>query len=120
MRLAITIRLPTAAGGGGGLAMMLLEAIVPWLIVCVGCWIGYQLVRQNGRVLLRLEALEKRLAGLASPPEEAAAPAAPRGLPVGSAAPEFTLPDLAGERHALSEFRGKKALLIFFNPGCGF
>jgi peroxiredoxin len=100
--------------------MMLLEASVPWLIVCFGCWIGYQLVQQNGRLLLRLEALEKQLAGLTPAPARPAAPAAPQGLPIGSAAPEFALPDLAGERRALSDFRGKKALLIFFNPGCGF
>ena len=35
-------------------------------------------------------------------------------------APDFELPDLAGERHKLSEFRGKDLLLIFFNPKCGF
>jgi hypothetical protein len=29
-------------------------------------------------------------------------------------APEFTLPDLAGQPHALSDFRGKKILLVAF------
>lgn len=78
------------------------------------------LVRQNGRILLRLEALEARLAELAPSPARAAAPAPPRGLPIGSVAPDFSLPDLAGEQRALSEFRGRPLLLIFFNPGCGF
>ena len=27
-------------------------------------------------------------------------------------APDFTLPDLAGQRHSLSDFRGKKVLLV--------
>jgi peroxiredoxin len=35
-------------------------------------------------------------------------------------APDFELPDLTGVRHKLSEFLGTNALLIFFNPSCGF
>src|SRR5205823_3579999 len=38
----------------------------------------------------------------------------------GSPAPAFELPDLHGGRKKLADFRGKKLLLIFFNPGCGF
>lgn len=95
--------------------VLLFGTILPWLLLAVGTWIGYQLVRQNGRILLRLDAIERRLA---------ARPAERRrereGLPVGSAAPDFELPDLAGERRKLSEFRGKDLLLIFFNPRCGF
>src|SRR5690242_20660418 len=103
--------------------ILILPYLLPWLVVCFGCWLGFQLLRQNGRLLLRLEALEKQIAGLALAAAKPAGPAAPaesRGLPVGSEAPEFTLPDLAGEQHALSEYRGTKALLIFFSPGCGF
>jgi peroxiredoxin len=89
--------------------------VLPWLLLAAGTWLGYQLVRQNGRILLRLEAIEKRLG---------ARPAEPRrerqGLPVDTAAPDFELPDLAGVRHKLSEFRGQDVLLIFFNPKCGF
>ncbi len=89
--------------------------VLPWVLLGTGTWLGYQLVRQNGRILLRLEAIEKRLG--ARPPE----PRREReGLPVGSPAPEFELPDLAGQKHKLSEFRGKHLLLIFFNPKCGF
>ena len=32
-----------------------------WLILSAGCWLGWQLLRQNGRMLLRLEQLEKRV-----------------------------------------------------------
>jgi hypothetical protein len=35
--------------------------VLPWVLLAVGCWLFYQLVRQNGRILLRLEAIEKRL-----------------------------------------------------------
>src|SRR5439155_908025 len=44
----------------------------------------------------------------------------PEGLPLGSDAPAFELPDLAGERKSLAQFRGQPLLLIFFNPDCGF
>ena len=89
--------------------------VLPWLLIAVGTWLGYQLVRQNGRILLRLEAIEKRLA-----PRTEAKPREAGGLPTGATAPEFELPDLAGATHKLSDFRGRDVLLIFFNPQCGF
>src|SRR5262249_58498765 len=89
--------------------------VLPWLLIAVGAWLGYQIVRQNGRILLRLESIEKRLAmGHAGQRQEA------RGLSVGTLAPDFKLPDLVGIPRKLSEFRGKDVLLIFFNPKCGF
>jgi peroxiredoxin len=94
--------------------------LLPWIVVAFGCWLGYQLVRQNGRILLRLDALEQRLNQLSLAPTLAAPPAPPVGLPVGSTAPDFELPDLAGERKALSDFQGRRLLLIFFNPRCGY
>jgi peroxiredoxin len=94
---------------------LVLGTVLPWMLLGVGTWLGYQLVRQNGRILLRLEAIEKRLG--ARPPEQRRER---EGLPVGSPAPELELPDLAGRQHKLSEFRGKDVLLIFFNPKCGF
>lgn len=95
------------------------------LVVGLGCWLGFQLVRQSGRMLLRLEALEHRMEQLAaggvhSPAASREAVASPRGLTLGSAGPDFALPDLTGQRHALSDFRGRKLLVIFFDPGCGF
>jgi peroxiredoxin len=101
---------------------LVFSIVLPWSIVGLGCWLGYQLLRQNGRILLHLEALEQRLAQLSLAPSAAPAPAPspPSGLPVGSAAPEFELPDLSGTRTALSQFRGRRLMLIFFNPGCGF
>ena len=35
--------------------------VLPWLLIALGTWLGYQLVRQNGRILLRLESIEERL-----------------------------------------------------------
>lgn len=39
---------------------------------------------------------------------------------VGKPAPGFTLPDLAGEKVSLSDFKGKIVVLEWFNPECPF
>src|SRR3954467_7140475 len=95
---------------------MIIVAIgLAWLaIACIG-WLVWQLLRQNGRMLLRLNELEQRLNELEFGEGEA-----PVGLPIGSEAPIFELPDLAGEHKSLAQYRGHTVLLIFFNPACGF
>jgi peroxiredoxin len=92
-----------------------LGLVLVWLTIVIGAWLGWQLLRQNGRMLLRLDELEKRLDGL-----EFGTGEEPAGLPVGSEAPEFELADLAGETRTLAQYRGMPVLLIFFNPACGF
>ena len=62
----------------------------------MGCWLSWQLLRQNGRLLLRLDELDRGLDALESGEEEQAA-----GLPLGGDAPDFELPDLAGETRTL-------------------
>ncbi len=94
---------------------ILFGSVLPWILLVAGTWLGYQLVRQNGRILLRLEAIEKRLESRAPTQRRQAG-----GLPVGTPAPDFELPDLSGQKHKLSEFRGRDVLLVFFNPTCGF
>ena len=43
-------------------------------------------------------------------------------LEVGTKAPDFTLPDQNGNRHSLSDYRGKEVILYFYpkdnTPGC--
>ncbi len=39
----------------------LLAAILNWIVLGGACWLGWHLLRQNGRMLLRLEELETRL-----------------------------------------------------------
>jgi hypothetical protein len=78
----------------------LFALVVPWVVVvAAGCWLGHQIVRQNGRILLRLKQLEQRLAALADLP--GAARAEEVGLPVGSPAPAFALPDLDGRHRTM-------------------
>ncbi len=89
--------------------------IITWLVLFVLAWLAWQFLRQNGRMLLRLDELEKRLDAL-----EFGEPSGQASLPLDSPAPEFDLPDLAGERKSVAQFRGQPLLLVFFNPACGF
>ncbi|MDQ3461034.1 MAG: redoxin domain-containing protein [Deinococcota bacterium] len=95
----------------GGLTVLLLGGMG---------WLLFALWRQQGRLLLRLEALEagEVLETVPGPKEERMAAA---GLLVGSAAPDFRLTDLGGSSLSLSELRaaGKPVLLLFTDPHCG-
>jgi methylamine dehydrogenase accessory protein MauD len=96
--------------------------VLPWVLVCLALWLGIQFLGQMGRILLRLDALEQQLRQLALTPTQPSAPAAPAvtGLDVGTEAPAFDVPKLSGGRGKLSQYRGRKVLLMFFNPQCGF
>jgi len=72
---------------------LVLGLALTWVVVLGGCWLGWQLLRQNGRMLLRIEVLEKRLDEFEFGEADESA-----GLPIDSVAPEFELPDLVGER----------------------
>lgn len=98
-------------------SVLVFGVILPWGIVAIGCWLGYQILRQNGRILKSLDALHEQIDdidfALADPPK-------PAGLPVGTEAPFFELSDLQGNRVTLAQFRGKRVALIFFSPTCGY
>src|ERR1044071_3025500 len=95
-----------------------LGQILLWVAFLAVCWFCYQLFMQNGRLQLRLEALqqEHQAAGMIPDKERDIL----RGVPVGSLLNDFELALLAGGSMTLSQWRGKKVLLIFFNPGCAF
>src|SRR5271157_2636674 len=84
------------------------------VLILASLWIGlYQVVKQQGRILLRLDQLE--------PQRSAASPQAdPAGLPVGTAFPSFRLSDLSGRIVQLEELRPKQVFLVHWNPECGF
>jgi methylamine dehydrogenase accessory protein MauD len=101
-----------------GLVLLVLVVVV---LVLEG-WLGFNLLRQHGRLLLRVEELEKRLhpeAPSLGAEQQQAAPVL--GLPVGNVAPEFRLPDLEGETRTLADLTatGKPVLLLFSDPSCG-
>ena len=100
------------AGLIGGVAVLGLLATEGWFLV--------QLFQQHGRLLVRLDALERQLStsGMAIAPVQVPRTA---GLPVGSPAPGFHLPDLDGKLLTLDVLRAAKkpVMLIFVDPGCG-
>lgn len=93
--------------------------------VALACWFGYQLVRQNGRILDRLEALERAFENLALLSSGAGANSLAKsrlkrdGLTQGVSAPDFSVPRLGGGELSLAEFRGRQVLLVFSDPQCG-
>jgi len=93
-------------------ALAVLFLILAWL---VNLLIGWQLLRQNGRTLLRLDDLEKRLNQT-----EFDEGGEPTGLPLRTEAPGFGLPDLGGGTRTLAQYQGQPLLLIFFDPDCSF
>lgn len=95
---------------------VLLALLVITLLAVVSGF--YQLVRQQGRLLLRLENLEARLPGGSDHAANGAGTI--RGLEVGTAAPPFRLPDAAGNEVALADFRGKRVFLVHWSTECGF
>ncbi len=116
------------AGPGPGIVALISQAassdvvrpsVVIGLVaaVAVEAWLILHLIRQQGRLLLRLDALEGRGGSapeLFNPLKEA------RDLPVGEVAPGFQLPSLAGRSVALGDLcgDGRNVLLIFLDPRC--
>ena len=80
------------------------------------------LVRQDGTigtpVAQGADAIRALITTTLNPP--AAAPRPPAGLKIGEPAPDFSLPNLAGKQVRLSDFRGRRTLVIFWRPSCGF
>jgi methylamine dehydrogenase accessory protein MauD len=78
------------------------------------------LLRQNGRLLLRLEGVEGALRAHGIDVPEVGTPGPPSGLPVGEPAPDFSLPGLHGETVTLGALRagGKPVVLVFTDPNC--
>jgi peroxiredoxin len=108
------LQLLGVSGGAVALGLLALLGLEGWALV--------NLLRQNGRLLLRVETLEARLEGAGAAPAPAPVPAAPEpGLPVGTPAPAFSLSGLYGETLTLDALRaaGKPVLLAFTDPHCG-
>ena len=102
---------------------LVLAGLLVLVLLLAGGLLLMHVLRQQGRLLLRIEALEAQLAASGVAPESVASgQAAPVvGLPIGDPAPGFTLPTLAGEPMTLAALRGlgKPVLLLFSDPGCG-
>jgi thiol-disulfide isomerase/thioredoxin len=106
---------PGAVAVGAGLALAALAVLTAAALLAV--------LRQNGRLLVRVDQLEARLDASGAPSLSASAwDDGPRhGLPIGTPAPEFMLAGLYGEAVTLESLRSADApvLLVFTDPGCG-
>ena len=121
--------------------LLILSIGVSWLLVGLACWLGWQLLRQNGSILLRLDALEERFdeLDLDSEGDPHPQPLSHRmgeggsggngkskslarsrinrdGLKAGTRALNFRLPRLEGGELSLEELRGRRVLLVFSDP----
>jgi len=89
------------------------------VILITLCTLFYQLLMQQGRILLRLDDLVQgatlRLASQAEHAEQE-----PTGLSVGAQFPAFRFPDIAGRALALKDLEGKRVLLVHWSVECGF
>jgi peroxiredoxin len=102
-------------------AVALSIAMLSGVVVAVESWLLLNLLRQHGRLLLRLDALEDRSRQTTGSPP-ATIPSQPTvGLSVGSLAPEFRLTGVEGGTITLRDLRGssKPVMLLFTDPGCG-
>jgi peroxiredoxin len=104
--------------------------VFTWAALAFTAWVAYNLLRQNGRTLLRVDALETDIERLVAA-TAAPSPKAPgdrslsgsrinrNGLRPGTIAPAFTLPRLDGGELSLSDYAGRRVLLVFSDPDCG-
>jgi peroxiredoxin len=114
-----------------------LAIVLAWVAIVLIGWLGYLFFVHYGRLLLRVEGLERHLGdleGLRQPASVQPAPAdsgtwaqtddsegatAPlQGLPPSTVLHDFELPDLNGHRHLRSDWLGQPFLMLFVNPVC--
>lgn len=93
-------------------------------ILASQAWFIIHLMRQQGRLLIRLDALEARLDSAnnvvqAKAPAKQAIPE--RGLPIGAKAPTFNLTRVDGENVSLETLLSpaKPLVFLFHDSGCG-
>jgi peroxiredoxin len=99
----------------------LLLGLAGLMLISAECALLFQVLRQQGRILLRLNSLEARVTNGSTAPSANTSTATAAGLPVGTPAPRFRLDGLLGETMTLDAIvaAGKPVLLLFTNPNCG-
>ena len=101
-----------------GQVLLVLVLLMEGVIFATLCALFYQLLRQQGRILLRLDSLEQN--GTVGLETQAGSGLEPIGLSVGTQFPAFRFPDLAGRTVGLKDFAGKRVLLVHWSADCSF
>jgi peroxiredoxin len=81
------------------------------------------LVDANGNIASQMRVGQPGVMSLLRGEEAPAAPPpppAPKTIKIGDPAPAVKLNDLKGNAFDLDSLKGEKALMVFWNPGCGF
>ena len=81
-----------------------------WVLTIALGFFLYQVLKQQGRILQRLDELELQAADVSSPSE----------LEAGTLVKDFEAADLNGKKTSLADFKDRRVLLIYWNPECGF
>jgi uncharacterized membrane protein YphA (DoxX/SURF4 family)/peroxiredoxin len=99
---------------GGVDPLIIVGVVLLVLVLGLQGWFSYQLFRQNGRLMERVQTLELEAIGSRSTAQGAS-------LSVRSVAPPFELPDLAGRPRSLENLLagGVPVVLAFTDPDCG-
>jgi uncharacterized membrane protein YphA (DoxX/SURF4 family)/thiol-disulfide isomerase/thioredoxin len=89
------------------------------IISLIEGWILLHLLQQQGRFLIRIEALESNLVG-SDDRNVTTVQKLEKGLPVGICAPTFQLPDINGVYVTLDSLRpnDRPLMLLFLDPAC--
>jgi thiol-disulfide isomerase/thioredoxin len=108
-------RTVTFLAGADALAVALGAGVLGLLAACVV--LALALIGSHGRLLLRIEALERQL----EPAPAGDADRTAHGLSVGASAPPFAITDRDGHALTLDHARaaGRPVVLIFTDPDCG-
>jgi peroxiredoxin len=104
----------------GDQLVFFLVAVVFLVLSVIEGWLIFHLLRQHGRLLLKIDNLDLRLNAANIPPVPDVH-RTPAGLPAGSSAPGFSLPLLSGGTLSLDALRERRrpVVLIFSDPHCG-
>lgn len=107
---AVVLLVPGAPVLSHGERLVVLGLAAAAVVVAGQAWLWFQLVRQNGRILARLDEVER--GGLEAPHAD---------VLIGSPAPAFDLPAADGGRLSLGGLlaRGRPVLLVFGHVDCG-
>jgi peroxiredoxin len=104
--------------------LTILALLLSWVAIALEGWVIYLLIRRYGRALLGQDEMHQRLTAIEQTLARTTGQGAdqvPQGLPIGTPAPEFALPDLDGQERNLDDFLGERPLLLaFFSLQCGF